>query len=63
MNKVAIFALILSLFSAGTGLLVALYGPAEHLKDAHHLIGLGMAIFFILAITGSFKGGNNVKRQ
>ena len=41
MNKVAIFALILSLFSAGTGLLVALF--VCHHSISRHRCGLVIA--------------------
>jgi peptidoglycan/LPS O-acetylase OafA/YrhL len=53
----SIYALVVSLLSVGIGALVVLYGPANRLEDAHHLIGLGVILFVLLAIPGSFKGG------
>ena len=59
----SIYALIVSLLSVGIGGLVALYGPANHLEDAHHLIALGVILFVLLAIPGSFKGGRHNGRR
>ena len=53
MNKKNFVWLLFSLFLIGSGLAVR----GSHAVDGHQLIGIGLALFVILAVTGSFKGG------
>jgi hypothetical protein len=60
MNKGLIWILF-SLFLGVVGLMLVVSDPGN--RDGYHLIALGIAIFVILAITGSFNGGRRVKRK
>ena len=53
MSRKGVLLFIFSLFLIGAGLLAVLGGGNQ--RDGYHLIGLGLTLFVMLAITGSFK--------